>query len=266
MNIDRRTTIQAAIAAICLLAQRGVASTRTMPSLPTGAMLAAMPGDEGKTASGEQAAPPPLLDENGNPFPPARPRPADFNAEIASTRFAELAMADTLMELALADLVARQGESRPVKDLAHRLSTNHAAIRLILSKAANGTAEALPTAPSPEQRQVLDRLAAFHGAELDREYLWEQTLRQPRQVTMYRWQYENCDDPKLKQFAVGTLPIIVVHARVCDEVHRKINADEIAVQEKRAAAERKAEQERKLAEAQAASDATAKKGQRKFRK
>ncbi len=61
-------------------------------------------------------------------------------------------------------------------------------------------------------------------------------------------------------------PIIVVHARVADEVHKKINADEIRVQEKRAEAERKAEQARKQAEAQAAVDAAAKKPQRKFKK
>ena len=228
--------------------------------------LSAAPADDKKPTEGEAVPPPPLLDENGNPFPPARPKPAEFNAEIAASRFAELAMADTLMELALSDLVARQGESKPVKDLANRLSTNHTAIKLILTKAAAGSTDALPAALSPEQQQVLDRLAAFRGADLDREYLWEQTIRQPRQLAMYRWQYENCDDPKIKQFAVGTLPIIVVHARVCDEVHRKVNVDEIAVQEKRAAAERKLEQERKLAEAQAAVDAAAKKGQRKFKK
>jgi hypothetical protein len=113
---------------------------------------------------------------------------------------------------------------------------------------------------------VLQRLSALSAADLDREYLWEESLRQPRSVALYRWQYENCDDRKLKPFAVGTLPIIVVHARVCDEVHRKINAAEIAVQEKRAAAERKLEQERKLAEAQAAVDANAKKSSRKFKK
>jgi putative membrane protein len=217
-------------------------------------------------AAPEKAPPPPLLDENGNPFPPARPKAPDFNPEIAASRFAELAMAETLMELALSDVAAGKAESQAVKDLAHRLATNHAAVKLILTKAAGGSAAALPSTLSPEQQQVIDRLSACNGAEFDREYLWEAILRQPRIVTMYRWQYENCDEPRLKQFAVGTMPIMVVHARVADEAHRKINADEIAVQEKRAAAERKLEQERKLAEAQAAADAAAKKGQRKFRK
>ena len=266
MIIVPRTTAQATLAAVLLMAPGIGASARATPPLAVGAALAATPADSKKPSDGAQPPPAPLLDEQGNPFPPARPKPADFNAEIASARFAELAMAETLMELALADLVTRQGDARPVKDLAHRLSTNHTAIRLILGKASAGSAATLPTALSPEQQQVLDRLAALHGPDLDREYLWEQTLRQPRQLTLYRWQYENCDDPKLKQFAVGTLPIIAVHARVCEEVHRKANAEEIAVQEKRAAAERKLEQERKLAEAQAAADASAKKGQRKFRK
>lgn len=235
------------------------------------ALLATVPvahaADDAAAKPAEGAVEPaaPLLDENGNPFPPARPKPPEFNAEIAASRFAELAMADTLMEIALGELVKRQGESKVAKDLAHRMVTNHTAIRLILSKAA-GAETALPAALDASQQATLDRLTALSGAELDREYLWEQTLRQPRQVAMYRWQYEHCDDQRLKQFAVGTLPIVVVQARVCDEAHRKVNADEIVVQEKRAAAERKLEQERKLAEAQAAADAAAKKSQRKFRK
>jgi len=53
-----------------------------------------------------------------------------------------------------------------------------------------------------------------------------------------------------------------VHARLTDELHKKINADEIRIQEKRAEAERKAELARKQAEAEAA----AKKPARKFKK
>jgi putative membrane protein len=225
------------------------------------------PADGSKAGTeGTDEAPPPLLDENGNPFPPARPRPADVNAEIAASRFAELAMADALMEIALGELVKGQAESPAVKDLGHRMVTNNNAIKLILSKAAAESGASLPTTLNAEQEALLQRLSALAAADLEREYLWEQTLRQPRSIALYRWQYENCDDKKLKQFAVGTLPIIVVHARVCDEAHKKVNATEIAVQEKRAAAERKLEQERKLAEAQAAVDANAKKSSRKFKK
>jgi putative membrane protein len=225
------------------------------------------PADGAKAVTdGAEQVPPPLLDENGNPFPPARPKPVEINAEIAASRFAELAMADVLMEIALGELVKQHAESQAVKDLGHRMVTNHMAIKLILTKAAAESGASLPTSLNAEQDASLRRLTALAAADLDREYLWEQTLRQPRAVALYRWQYENCDDKKLKQFAVGTLPIIVVHARVCDEVHRKINATEIAVQEKRAAAERKLEQERKLAEAQAAVDANAKKSARKFKK
>ena len=250
-------------------------------ALPTAATLgaainslaaASQPADEktdGKAAGADGATaeqPAPLLDENGNPFPPARPTAPAFNAEIASSRFAELAMADALMEIALGELVQRQGESAAARDFGQRMVTNHTAIKLILRKASGNLANNLPTTLDADQQAVLDRLGKLSGAELDHEYLWEETLRQPRSVAMYRWQYENCDDKTLKQFAVGTLPIITVHARVADEVHKKINADEIRVQEKRAEAERKAEQARKQAEAQAAAEAAAKKPQRKFKK
>jgi len=266
LRLNARTTRQTHVttgAAPRLLALLAMCLTFASPALAADTK----PNEGSKAATdGAEQAPPPLLDENGNPFPPARPKPADINAEIAATRFAELAMADALMEIELGELVKRSGESQAVKDLGHRMVTNHTAMKLILTKASAESGASLPTALSAEQTAVLQRLSALAAADLDREYLWEQSLRQPRSIALYRWQYENCDDKKIKQFAVGTLPIIVVHARVCDEVHRKINATEIAVQEKRAAAERKVEQERKLAEAQAAVDANAKKSSRKFKK
>ncbi len=263
-SIDRhRTLARAALLATLIAsgASGGLRADAITIHTATVALAAAADDAAKKPAEGTQ---PPLLDENGNPFPPARPKPADFNAEISASRFAELAMSDALMEIALGDLVQRRGESAAVKDLGHRLVTDHTAIKLILSKAATGMT--LPAQLDESQQQVLGRLAALSGKDLDHEFLWEETLRQPRQAAMYRWQYENCDDKRLKQFAVGTLPIMMVHARVCDEVHKKVNADEIAVQEKRVAAERKLEQERKQAEAQAAADAAAKKGARKFKK
>jgi len=223
-------------------------------------------------AAGDAAAAPapiepkPLLDENGNPFPQPRPKAPDFNAEIAATRFAELAMGDVLMELALGQLVKQNGETKSVRDYAHRMVTNHTAIQLILAKSAAASGVMLPTDLTPEQMQVLERLSAFSGEALDREYLWEQSLRQPRTMAMYRWQYDNCDDDKLKVFVVGTTPIIQVHTRIADELHKKVNAQEIRLLELRVEAERKAEQERKQAEAQAAAEAAAKKSTRKFKK
>lgn len=207
-----------------------------------------------------------LRDEYGNPFPPPRPVPPPFNAEIAATRFAELAMADALMELALGEIVKRQGGADAVKDLGHRMVTNHTAIRLILSKAAAGADAAVPDALTPDQQAVVDRISALSGPDLDREYLWLMVDRQARTMAMYRWQYDNCDAASLKQFAVGTLPIIAVHARLAEELHKKVNAEEIRLQEKRAEAQRKADAERKAAEAAAAAAETQKKSQRRFKK
>lgn len=207
-----------------------------------------------------------LRDEYGNPFPPPRPVPPPFNAEIAATRFAELAMADTLMELALGEIAKQQGGADAVKDLGHRMVTNHTAIRLVLGKAATAADAPVPDALAPEQQAVVERIRALSGADLDREYLWLMVERQPSTLAMYRWQYDNCDAPMLKQFAVGTLPIVAVHARLCDELHKKVNAEEIRLQEKRAEAQRKADAERKAAEAAAAAAETQKKSQRRFKK
>ena len=255
--MHRTATILIASALALLLAASAAHAQDAAPAEPTPSDPAAAPAP---------IEPKPLLDENGNPFPEPRPKAPDFNAEIAASRFAELAMADVLMELALGQLVKQNGETKTVRDYAHRMVTNHTAIQLILAKAAAASGITLSTELTPEQIQVLERMSAFSGESLDREYLWEQSLRQPRTMAMYRWQYDNCDDEKLKVFVVGTTPIIQVHTRIADELHKKVNAQEIRLLEQRVEAERKAEQERKQAEAQAAADAAAKKSTRKFKK
>jgi len=236
------------------------------PAAPAQATQAATDSSATAGAVAGPTEPKPLLDENGNPFPPPRPKAPDFNAEVAASRFAELAMADVLMELALAQLVKQNGETKSVRDYAHRMVTNHTAIQLLLAKAAAASGVTLPSELTADQMQVLERLSAFTGESLDREYLWEESIRQPRTMAMYRWQYDNCDEDKLKVFVVGTTPIIQVHTRIADELHKKVNAQEIRLLELRVEAERKAEQERKQAEAQAAAEAAAKKNTRKFKK
>lgn len=271
MTHTTASRILAALAAIAACSLAGVPTASASPQQDPPAQ--AEPA--GRT-SGQSAAPDALgdsyadeyvlRDEYGNPFPPPRPVPPPFNAEIAATRFAELAMADALMELALGEIAKRQGDADAVKDLGHRMVTNHTAIRLILSKAAAAADAPVPDALTPEEQAVVDRIGALSGPELDREYLWLMVQRQARTMAMYRWQYDNCDAASLKQFAVGTLPIIAVHARLAEELHKKVNAEEIRLQEKRAEAQRKADAERKAAEAAAAAAETQKKSQRRFKK
>lgn len=232
---------------------------------------AAAPGTQGTGSqpdayAGSEADAYVLRDEYGTPFPPPRPVPPPMNVEIAASRFAELAMADALVEVALGEIVRQQGSADEVKDLGHRMVTNHTAIRLILSKAAKASDATVPDALDPDQQAMVERIRLLSGPELDREYLWLMMARQPRTLAMYRWQYDNCDAKALKQFAVGTLPIIAVHARLADELHKKVNAEEIRLQEKRAEAQRKADAERKAAEAAAAAAETQKKSQRRFKK
>ena len=76
---------------------------------------------------------------------------------------------------------------------------------------------------------------------------------------MFRWQYDNCQDPELKAFAMGTLPIIVTHQRLGEAMHQDINKDEIRAEADRKAAEAKAAEQKRAEDAAAQAAANSKK-------
>jgi putative membrane protein len=198
-------------------------------------------------AGGAAAAP-------GAPAEPAKPDPSMTPAEFLRA----VAQAD-LAQIQLGNVVKRDGLSPQVKDMAHRMVTNHVAIQAIVARAAAKTSTVLPSEPDEQGKAAVARIGALKGDDLDKAYMMWLAEENQRILALYRWQYDNCQNEAVKPFAQQTAPIIGTHARVADALNQDVNKEALRLAAERKAAEEKAAEEARVAAAMAEAQKNAKK-------
>jgi putative membrane protein len=243
------------LAAVAMLAASGCVSAPKAADAapPTDGAVAADPAASGAGAQPGDAAGPAAAAAILEPAPP----PED--PSMPADQFAQAVVRSDLQQIALGTLAAQHGEAQEVRDLGQRMSTNHTAIQVIVAKAAAKQGMSLPTALDGDDAAAVERLGALRGAEFDQAYMMFMAGETARMLALYRWQYDNCTNADLKPFAMQTMPIIAVHARVADELNKVVNKEALRLAAERKAAEAQAAAQRKAEEEAAAAAAAAKK-------
>jgi putative membrane protein len=243
------------LAAVAMLAASGCVSAPKAADAapPTDGAVAADPAASGAGAQPGDAAGPAAAAAILEPAPP----PED--PSMPADQFAQAVVRSDLQQIALGTLAAQHGEAQEVRDLGQRMSTNHTAIQVIVAKAAAKQGMSLPTALDGDDAAAVERLGALRGAEFDQAYMMFMAGETARMLALYRWQYDNCTNADIKPFAMQTMPIIAVHARVADELNKVVNKEALRLAAERKAAEAQAAAQRKAEEEAAAAAAAAKK-------
>jgi putative membrane protein len=243
------------LAAVAMLAASGCVSAPKAADAapPTDGAVAADPAASGAGAQPGDAAGPAAAAAILEPAPP----PED--PSMPADQFAQAVVRSDLQQIALGTLAAQHGEAQEVRDLGQRMSTNHTAIQVIVAKAAAKQGMSLPTALDGDDAAAVERLGALRGAEFDQAYMMFMAGETARMLALYRWQYDNCTNADLKPFAMQTMPIIAVHARVADELNKVVNKEALRLAAERKAAEAQAAAQKKAEEEAAAAAAAAKK-------
>lgn len=243
------------LAAVAMLAASGCVSAPKAADAapPTDGAVAADPAASGAGAQPGDAAGPAAGAAILEPAPP----PED--PSMPADQFAQAVVRSDLQQIALGTLAAQHGEAQEVRDLGQRMSTNHTAIQVIVAKAAAKQGMSLPTALDGDDAAAVERLGALRGAEFDQAYMMFMAGETARMLALYRWQYDNCTNADLKPFAMQTMPIIAVHARVADELNKVVNKEALRLAAERKAAEAQAAAQKKAEEEAAAAAAAAKK-------
>lgn len=255
-DLRRNLTILAAAATLA------VAGCRTAPK----GVDAGAPAAEGAPAAGATTGEPTgdggagmAATDAANGVVPMEPAPPPADPSMPADEFARAVVRSDLQQIALGTLAMQHGESQDVRDLGQRMSTNHTAIQVIVGKAAAKQGIALPTALEGDDSATVERLGALRGAEFDQAYTMFMAGETARMLALYRWQYDNCTNADLKPFAMQTMPIIAVHARVADELNKVVNKEALRLAAERKAAEAQAAAQKKAEEEAAAAAAAAKK-------
>lgn len=250
---------------LTILAAAAILATTGCRTAPQG-IDAGAPAAEGAPAAGATAGEPTgdggagvAAADAATGAAPMEPTPPPADPSMPADEFARTVARSDLQQVALGTLAMQHGESQDVRDLGQRLSTNHTAIQVIVGKAAAKQGIALPTALDGDDAAAVERLGALRGAEFDQAYMMLMAGETARMLALYRWQYDNCTNADLKPFAMQTMPIIAVHARVADELNKVVNKEALRLAAERKAAEAQAAAQRKAEEEAAAAAAAAKK-------
>ncbi len=186
------------------------------------------------------------------PAPPPEP-------SMTPEEFLRYVDADCRLQVELARREVANGSMPKVKSYAERVATNHAAIEAIVRKVAKASNLSLDGSPAPGAEAAAARMKDLGGEALDKAYAMYMAESQPAVLAAYRWQYDNCKDEAVRAFAMQTMPIVGVHQRIGDELHKDVNREEIRLAAEKKAAEEKAAEEKRIADAMAAAQKNAKK-------
>jgi putative membrane protein len=179
--------------------------------------------------------------------------------KMSPAEFLQFVAQEDMLQLDLGRKVVEQGETDKVKAYAKRIVTNHTAIEVIARKLAGKEAVELPAQVDAAGEAKLAEFKDLRGVALDKAYCMYMAEAQAKTMAAYRWQYDNCKDDEVRSFAMQTMPIVGVHARVSDELNKDINKEELRLAAEKKAADEKAAEEKRIADAMAAAQKNAKK-------
>lgn len=232
-----------AIATLALaLAAEGLAQApaarRPAAPKPAAADAPAKADEPAKDAAGAES---PAEAPDAEPAAEPNERTVDaFLREVAEAAHGDVTMGQLAME---------RGASDGVKDFGKRVRANDTAVLVILGRLAEARGGKVPSGTTQADDESMARLGALQGEAFDKAYMSLMAERHATLQSLFRWQYEHCSDEAVKPFVLGTIPAVASHARLSDELNKRVNAEEIK------AAEEQAAEERRLAAQKAAEEA-----------
>ena len=146
---------------------------------------------------------------------PARRDDRAFAMEVAQNGIAEIA---------LARLVAKNGQGADVKRFAQRVITDHTKVGNELKQIATAKGITLPADMTAAQQATVTRLTALKGAEFDREFMTIMGENHDKSVTTFKEVARDGTDAEIKAFAAKTLPTLEEHQKMAHEIHAKLTS------------------------------------------
>ncbi len=122
-------------------------------------------------------------------------------------------------------MAASMGKAPSVKTFGMMMVTEHDKTTRTLTRAV--AAEGQPSPPPPQltadQQAQIDQLRGLTGAEFDRAYVSQQLASHEEALKVQADYAKGGSDPKLRQVAAGTVPIVQGHLRTLRTLQAKTN-------------------------------------------
>ena len=105
---------------------------------------------------------------------------------------------------------------------ARQMAEDHAKANNRLEELARADRIILPKEPDEDHRVVRQDLQKLSGAAFDRTYIHSQLQDHQKTAQLLEYEIDSGEDPELKQFAVQTLPIVLAHLRMAQNIDQQL--------------------------------------------
>lgn len=154
---------------------------------------------------------------SGNPAGMA-PRTPDAGPNTADRNFIRSAAIGGRSEVELAQLAQQKGSSDAVKSFARLMAEDHGKANRQLSDIANTASVPLPRELDQEHRTARADLEKLSGTQFDLAYMRAQTVDHQATAQLLSYIIGSGQDPQLKQYAANTLPIVLQHLQMAQNI------------------------------------------------
>lgn len=169
--------------------------------------------------------PPPV----GNPAGMAPDTPGVYEAHpqknhpnTADALFAREAALGGAAEVEAARLAARKAQSGGVKDFANLMMSDHSKANDKLRAAIESDSIKTSTAPDLDHKVMLDQLSQASGKGFDELYIRGQVMEHQKTAQLYEWIIDSGQDPRLTEYAMQTLPIVLHHLEMARSLQAQL--------------------------------------------
>lgn len=145
-------------------------------------------------------------------------RPAHPQSNLPDRAFAQVAASGGLAEVDLANLALQASRSDAIKAFARQMIQDHSKANRELMDIGGQQSIPVPSDLDPEHKQVRERLAPLQGPQFDIEYLRIQQQDHQRTAQLLEYEIGSGENPALKNFAVETLPIVLRHLAMAQDL------------------------------------------------
>ena len=148
--------------------------------------------------------------------------PAPHQTNTQDRLFAQQVAIGGMAEVALGKLADRKAHNRAVAEFGGLMVQDHGKANEKLASLARSARISLPNEPDAEHKAVHARLEQLSGAQFDVAYLEAQVQDHQRTAQLLQWEINAGQDAPLQRFASETLPIVLRHLRMAQDLASQV--------------------------------------------
>jgi putative membrane protein len=125
--------------------------------------------------------------------------------------FVKKAASGGMHEVELGKIAMTQAKNEDVKKFAEMMVTDHGKAGDELKKAAKEAGVNVPDKMSDEDQKEVDKFKDYKGTNFDQDYMKHMLSDHEKDVALFKRASKEAKNPKIKDFAAKTLPVVQAH-------------------------------------------------------